>query len=587
MPKSKKSKKSPFKTLLRSLKPWRRYLILGTIFAIGSTIISIGGPAILGQITTSAVSNLTADDHLDWPPLIALAWTLVGLYLVSAVCSYLEGYIFAKLSNFYSRDLRLKILEKIARLPISYFDTHEFGDTLSRMTNDVEAIAMTLQDAITETVTNIVTLVGVIIMMFFISPLLTLIALVSLPLSIFFVLKIAQRSRKYFKSQQNTLGHLNSIIEEDFSGQLIIKSNSHESASTSSFEQTNQTLYNSGWKAEFLARLAFPVVNILTNLAYISICILGGHLAIAGKISIGSIQAFIQYINSFTHPLLSLSQLTANLQRTSAAAERIFDFLKEPEETPDPTAPQTIKKVRGAVAFHDLNFSYTKNKPTITNFSCKIKPGQQVALVGPTGAGKTTIVNLLMRFYDPDSGYITIDDVPTREMSRHDVRSLFGMVLQDTWLFSGTIRDNLRYGRPDATDDEIIEACRSANVHHFIMSLPHGYDTIIDEDSDNVSAGEKQLLTIARALIANPPMIILDEATSNVDTRTEQLIQDAFTNLTKGRTSFVIAHRLSTIINSDLILVMKDGQVIEQGTHQSLLKANGFYADLYNSQFQN
>ena len=587
MPKSKKSKKSPFKTLLRSLKPWRRYLILGTIFAIGSTIISIGGPAILGQITTSAVSNLTADGHLDWPPLIALAWTLVGLYLVSAVCSYLEGYIFAKLSNFYSRDLRLKILEKIARLPISYFDTHEFGDTLSRMTNDVEAIAMTLQDAITETVTNIVTLVGVIIMMFFISPLLTLIALVSLPLSIFFVLKIAQRSRKYFKSQQNTLGHLNSIIEEDFSGQLIIKSNSHESASTSSFEQTNQTLYNSGWKAEFLARLAFPVVNILTNLAYISICILGGHLAIAGKISIGSIQAFIQYINSFTHPLLSLSQLTANLQRTSAAAERIFDFLKEPEETPDPTAPQTIKKVRGAVAFHDLNFSYTKNKPTITNFSCKIKPGQQVALVGPTGAGKTTIVNLLMRFYDPDSGYITIDDVPTREMSRHDVRSLFGMVLQDTWLFSGTIRDNLRYGRPDATDDEIIEACRSANVHHFIMSLPHGYDTIIDEDSDNVSAGEKQLLTIARALIANPPMIILDEATSNVDTRTEQLIQDAFTNLTKGRTSFVIAHRLSTIINSDLILVMKDGQVIEQGTHQSLLKANGFYADLYNSQLQN
>lgn len=587
MPKSKKSKKSPFKTLLRSLKPWRRYLILGTIFAIGSTIISIGGPAILGQITTSAVSNLTADGHLDWPPLIALAWTLVGLYLVSAVCSYLEGYIFAKLSNFYSRDLRLKILEKIARLPISYFDTHEFGDTLSRMTNDVEAIAMTLQDAITETVTNIVTLVGVIIMMFFISPLLTLIALVSLPLSIFFVLKIAQRSRKYFKSQQNTLGHLNSIIEEDFSGQLIIKSNSHESASTSSFEQTNQTLYNSGWKAEFLARLAFPVVNILTNLAYISICILGGHLAIAGKISIGSIQAFIQYINSFTHPLLSLSQLTANLQRTSAAAERIFDFLKEPEETPDPTAPQTIKKVRGAVAFHDLNFSYTKNKPTITNFSCKIKPGQQVALVGPTGAGKTTIVNLLMRFYDPDSGYITIDDVPTREMSRHDVRSLFGMVLQDTWLFSGTIRDNLRYGRPDATDDEIIEACRSANVHHFIMSLPHGYDTIIDEDSDNVSAGEKQLLTIARALIANPPMIILDEATSNVDTRTEQLIQDAFTNLTKGRTSFVIAHRLSTIINSDLILIMKDGQVIEQGTHQSLLKANGFYADLYNSQFQN
>ena len=587
MPKSKKSKKSPFKTLLRSLKPWRRYLILGTIFAIGSTIISIGGPAILGQITTSAVSNLTADGHLDWPPLIALAWTLVGLYLVSAVCSYLEGYIFAKLSNFYSRDLRLKILEKIARLPISYFDTHEFGDTLSRMTNDVEAIAMTLQDAITETVTNIVTLVGVIIMMFFISPLLTLIALVSLPLSIFFVLKIAQRSRKYFKSQQNTLGHLNSIIEEDFSGQLIIKSNSHESASTSSFEQTNQTLYNSGWKAEFLARLAFPVVNILTNLAYISICILGGHLAIAGKNSIGSIQAFIQYIHSFTHPLLSLSQLTANLQRTSAAAERIFDFLKELEETPDPTAPQTIKKVRGAVAFHDLNFSYTKNKPTITNFSCKIKPGQQVALVGPTGAGKTTIVNLLMRFYDPDSGYITIDDVPTREMSRHDVRSLFGMVLQDTWLFSGTIRDNLRYGRPDATDDEIIEACRSANVHHFIMSLPHGYDTIIDEDSDNVSAGEKQLLTIARALIANPPMIILDEATSNVDTRTEQLIQDAFTNLTKGRTSFVIAHRLSTIINSDLILVMKDGQVIEQGTHQSLLKANGFYADLYNSQFQN
>jgi ATP-binding cassette subfamily B protein len=586
MPKSKKPKKSHLKTLIKSLKPWRRYLILGAIFSVGSTIISIGGPAILGQITTSAVSSLTANGHLDWSPLITLAWLLIALYLVSALSSYFEGYIYAKLSNFYSRDLRLRILEKFARLPISYFDTHEFGDTLSRMTNDVEAIANTLQSAITDIVTHSITIVGVVIMMFIISPLLALIALVSLPLSIFFVLKITQRSRKYFKSQQNTLGHLNSIIEEDFSGQLIIKSNSHEPASTKSFETTNETLYRAGWKAEFLARLAFPVVNLLTNLAYILICIVGGHLAIAGKLSIGSIQAFIQYVDSFMHPLLSLSQLTANLQRTSAAAERIFDFLNEPEESPEPAQPQVIKNIKGAVQFHDLNFSYIKNKPTITDFSCQITPGSQVALVGPTGAGKTTIVNLLMRFYDPDSGYITIDGVPTREMSRHDVRALFGMVLQDTWLFSGTIKDNLRYGRPDVTDDEIIKACKSAHVHHFIMSLPHGYNTVIDEDSDNISAGEKQLLTIARALIADPPMIILDEATSNVDTRTEQLIQDAFAKLTKGRTSFVIAHRLSTIINSDLILVMKDGQVIEQGTHASLLKDNGFYADLYNSQFQ-
>lgn len=596
-----KNLKKSLKRFFTMLKPWAIPTIVALLLATASTICGIFGPKILGNMTNTAVENFqqavaenggtlpdaeTLTNALDWGKLGGYAWTLILLYIAAVVLSYVEGVIFSVISAHFAKKIRIDIIEKIARLPIAYFDRHQIGDTLSLMNNDVEMMANSLATVLTQIATSITTVIGILIIMLTISPLLSLIAMVAVPLSLFAISLVAKKAQKYFRTQQTTLGALNSIIEEDFSGQTLIKANTHEEASIASFEKTNQRLYDTSWKAQFFATLAFPLTNVFTNFNYVLICIVGGRMVIDGGLQIGNVQAFLQYVSQFNRPITEVSQITANIQQTLAAAERIFDFLDEPEETPDFDPAHTIASVKGAVEFHHVDFSYTPEKPIIKDYSIKIKPGMQVAIVGPTGAGKTTIINLLMRFYDPNSGYITIDGTPTIEMKRADVRKMFGMVLQDTWLFSGTIEENLRYGRPKATHDEVVEAAKASHVHHFIESLPKGYKTVISEDSDNISAGEKQLLTIVRAMVADPPMMILDEATSNVDTRTEQLIQQAFAKLTQGRTSFVIAHRLSTIRNSDLILVMRDGSIVEQGNHDELLTKNGFYAELYNSQFE-
>jgi len=575
-------------------------IVFAVILAIAATICSIFGPKILGQMTNTAVEDYQAavsradgqmptpeqlNDALNWEKIGWSAITLIILYVISAVLNYVQGVILSVVSAHYARKMRSEIIAKIARLPISYFDQHQVGDTLSRISNDVGTVANTLANVLTQIITSLTTVVGILIMMITISGWLSLIALVAVPLSLIFISLIAKKSQAYYRTAQGTFGALNSTIEEDFSGQNIIKANSYEQTANADFQKTNNKLCEMTWKANFLSALAFPITNMFTNLSYVTICIVGGRMAIDGTLLIGNIQAFLQYVSQFNRPITEVSQIAANIQQTLAAAERIFDFFAEADEAPDPSPALTIEHIQGAVGFHQVNFSYDKTRPIIQDFSVKIKPGMQVAIVGPTGAGKTTIINLLMRFYDPDSGYITIDGVPTKEMKRADVRKLFGMVLQDTWLFSGTIEDNLKYGNTSASHEEIVRATEASNTHHFIESLSHGYRTVISEDSDNISAGEKQLLTIARAMVANPPMMILDEATSNVDTRTEQLIQDAFAKLTRGRTSFVIAHRLSTIRNSDLILVMKAGNIVEQGTHAELLAKNGFYAELYNSQF--
>jgi ATP-binding cassette, subfamily B, multidrug efflux pump len=577
-----KNTKMALMGLLDSLKRYRIWVIFAVILSIISAILGIFIPKILGDMTTIAVNSYP---DLDWPALAGKAILAIVLFVLSAVLSYAENYILVVVSAKYMRDLRNNILDKIAKLPISYFDKHKFGDTLSRMTNDIEILDTSMAQAIADISISLTTLIGVMIIMLTISVQLSLVAFIVVPVSIFVVGKITSFAQKFFYKQQETLGVLNSKIEEDYAGQTVIKTNSYAARAIQDFNETNQKLADTARKAQVFSSLSMPVTHIFTNLGYAAVCILGGFFVIQGKMNIGDIQAFVQYVSRFNRPITEIASITATLQSILAASERIFEFLNETKETPDMIPAQTIKKVKGAVEFKDVNFSYDKKNPIIKNFSVKIEPGMKVAIVGPTGAGKTTLINLLMRFYDPDSGYITIDGVPTREMKRADVRKLFGMVLQDTWLFSGSIMENLRYGKPDATDEEVFKAAKASDIDHVIRSLPKGYKTQISEDSDNISAGEKQLLTIARAMVASPPMMILDEATSNVDTRTEQMIQTAFEKLTKNRTSFVIAHRLSTIRNSDLILVMKDGNIVEQGDHKTLLKLNGFYAELYNSQF--
>lgn len=581
-----KNIKYAFKELIKSTKKWHWWIAFASVLSAASAIVNVFVPKILGDMTTSAVDSLQTTGAVDWGQITSSLITLIILFAVISVLNYGQGLILAIVTAKYTKLLRDRILDKITRLPISYFDKHQFGDTLSRMSNDIDILVNSFSQEIDEIISSLATLVGVTIMMVIISVPLSIIAFVTIPLSVFCVGKITTYAQKFFSAQQTILGELNSHIEEDYSGQLVIKANSYEPTAIEKFEGVNKRLAETARKAQFFSSLSMPVTHIFTNLSYVAICIAGGYSVINGGITIGNLQAFLQYTSRFNRPIAELAETTAVIQLMLAASERIFEFLNETEETPDSENAQTINKVKGAVEFHDVCFSYDKIKPIIKNFSAKIEPGMQVAIVGPTGAGKTTIINLLMRFYDPDSGFITIDGVPTKEMKRSDVRKLFGMVLQDTWLFSGTVEENLSYGKQDASLEEIKRAAKTSDINHVIESLPHSYKTIISEDSDNISAGEKQLLTIARAMVANPPMMILDEATSNVDTRTEQLIQDAFEKLTSDRTSFVIAHRLSTIRNADLILVMRDGNIVEQGNHEKLLKAGGFYAELYNSQFK-
>lgn len=584
-PKQKKSAGDTAKAFMKflvSIKKYRGLLILSVVLAMGSAVLGIFIPKILGDMTNIAVDTFP---NIDFGTIIGKVWLVVGLFVSSAVLNYIQAYILTIVSAKYTRDLRNQMIDKISRLPIAYFDKNQYGDTLSRMTNDIEVIATSLSQEVTDVSLSFTMLVGIMIIMLTISVPLSLISFVVVPISVIVVGKIMGHAQKYFVDRQTTLGALNSRIEEDYSGQIIIKSNSHEATSIREFGEVNQKLTKITMRAQFLSSLSFPVTHIFTNLGYVAIAVLGGIFTISGQLTIGALQAFIQYVSRFNRPITEIASTTSTIQSLLASSERIFEFLNEPEEEPDLEPAQTIEKIKGEVEFHDVNFGYLKNMPIIKNFSVKVKPGMKVAIVGPTGAGKTTIINLLMRFYDPNSGYITIDGIPTREMKRADVRKLFGMVLQDTWLFNGTVEENLRYSNQKATLEDIKRAAKASNIHHVIEALPHAYRSEISEDSDNISAGEKQLITIARAMVANPPMMILDEATSNVDTRTEQLIQDSFEKLTHGRTSFVIAHRLSTIRNSDLILVMKDGNIVEQGNHAELLKQKGFYAELYNSQF--
>ena len=585
MRKDKKKTGQATKAFLRflvSIKKYRKWIGLSILLAMSSVAMGIFIPKILGDMTNIAVNSYP---EIDFDAILQLVWLVLGLLVGAATLNYTQAYILTIVTAKYTRDLREQIIDKITKLPVSYFDKHKYGDTLSSMTNDIDVIAVSLSQEITDISLSLSTLVGTIVIMLTISVPLSLLAFIIVPMSIVVVGKIMNHAQKFFEIRQNTLGALNSTIEEDYAGQLIIKANSHERASFDDFDQTNQKLADITQKAQFLSQLSMPITATFTNLSYIIVAVVGGIFTIQGQITIGALQAFIQYVSRFNRPITEIASATATIQGLLASTERIFKFLEQPEEEPDYSPARKIKDVKGEVEFHHVNFNYLPGKPVIRDFSMKVEPGMKVAIVGPTGAGKTTLINLLMRFYDPDSGYITIDGVPTTEMERADVRKLFGMVLQDTWLFSGTVEDNLRYGSQKISLEDIKRAAKMSNVHHVIEALPHTYHSMISEDSDNVSAGEKQLITIARAMVANPPMMILDEATSNVDTRTERLIQDSFEKLTYGRTSFVIAHRLSTIRNSDLILVMRDGAIVEQGTHTQLLKAGGFYAELYNSQF--
>ena len=574
----------------QSIREWKIKIVVAAVLSLISTLLMVFGPMILGMMTTSATESLKNQGAINWSEINFLAFVLIATFLSSAIIGYIQGVVTSSLSVVYEKKLRESILKKMRRLPIGYFDRTPNGDVMSRMINDVDTISVSFAETLTQIITSVTTLVGYLAIMLYLSVTLSLIAIVAVPISTIFIARILKKAKVYFVAERETLGKLNAIIEENFSGQLIIKANNHAGQSIKNFETINQKLYQESSEAQFLSSLTFPLTHVFLNLAYAGVCMLGGYYVIIGTISIGGIQAFIQYLNRFNRPITEVAQLSSTIQQILAAAERIFDFLEEKEEEPEVEKSlfsQIVnknRKLQGEVEFRNVNFSYDV-KPVIKNFSVKIEPGMQVAIVGPTGAGKTTIVNLLMRFFDPNDGEILIDGVETKKMRRDEVRDLFGMVLQDTWLFSGTIMENLKYGAKKISDEDVYKAAKLVGVDHFIKSLPNGYQTVISEDSDNISAGEKQLMTITRAVISEPMMMILDEATSNVDTRTEQLIQDAFSKLTKGRTSFVIAHRLSTIREADLILVMREGNIIEQGNHKELIAKNGFYAELYNSQF--
>ena len=584
--------KGTMKKLMEYLKPYRIPMIIVFILAIGSTAFSIIGPKLLGKATTEIFNGLlskvtnSGNGSMDFGYIGKIAIGLVALYIVSTILSLIQGFVMSGIAQKVSYNLRKEISEKINRMPLKYFDKTTHGEVLSRITNDVDTVNTTLNQSLSQIITSVTMLIGVIIMMLSISWEMTLGSIIILPIAMGLIMLVVKKSQKYFVEQQEYLGHVNGNVEEVFSGHNIMKAFNREEETIEEFDKLNETLYKSAWKSQFLSGMMMPIMTFIGNLGYVLVSILGGWLAVLGKITVGDIVAFTQYIRTFMQPIAQAGQIANVLQSTAAAAERVFEFLDEEEEVDNVTESVDPKNVEGAVEFKDVHFGYNEDKIIINDFSAKIKPGQRVAIVGPTGAGKTTIVKLLMRFYELNGGAIEIDGHNIKDFTRDNLRELFGMVLQDTWLYNGSIKENIRYGRLDATDEEIIEAAKSAHVDHFVRALPHGYDMELNEEASNISQGQKQLLTIARAILADPKILILDEATSSVDTRTEVLIQKAMDNLMKDRTSFVIAHRLSTIRDADLILVMKDGDIIEQGNHEELLKANGFYADLYNSQFE-
>jgi ATP-binding cassette subfamily B multidrug efflux pump len=582
--------KGTMRNLFRYLGAFRLPIAIVMVIAAVSTVFSIFGPKILGNATTKLFEGLLAEisgtGSIDFGYIGQILLITGGLYLASAILSYAQGWIMSGVSMDITYRFRKDISEKINRMPLRYFDGTNYGEVLSRLTNDVDTLSQTFNQSITQIITSSTTVIGVLAMMFSISWIMTLVALGIIPLSMLFVRVVVRRSQKYFMQQQDYLGHVNGHVEEMYGGHMVMKAFNGEQKSIARFDFYNDTLYDAAWRSQFLSGLMMPVMMFISNLGYVMVCLLGGWLAIRNAITIGDIQAFIQYVRSFTQPLTQLANISNVLQQTAAAAERVFEFLNESEEIPDVEQPVRLPSVEGRVEFRDVYFGYSEDKIIIHDFCAVAEPGRKIAIVGPTGAGKTTMVKLLMRFYDVNSGAIQVDGHDVREFTRYDLRSLFGMVLQDTWVYNGTVMENIRYGRPDASDAEVIAAAEAAHVDHFIRTLPEGYSMVLNEEATNVSQGQMQLLTIARAILTDPRILILDEATSSVDTRTEVLIQEAMDTLMKGRTSFIIAHRLSTIRNADLILVMRDGGIVEQGKHQELLDRKGFYADMYNSQFE-
>ena len=582
--------KGTMKKLMGYLAQYKIGLLLVVIFAIGSTIFNIAGPKILGKATTELfhglVSKVSGGSGIDFDKIAKILIGLMCLYVCSALFSFIQGYIMTGVSQKLTYRMRKEISEKIDRLPMGYFDKMTHGEILSRITNDVDTLSQSLNQSATQVITSVATIIGVLVMMLSISPLMTVIAILILPLSMGLIGMIVKRSQRYFKEQQEYLGYVNGQVEEVYGGHNIVKAFNKEDDVIDEFDRDNDRLYRSAWKSQFLSGMMMPIMQFVGNLGYVAVVILGGYLAIKKTIEVGDIQSFIQYVRNFTQPIQQVAQVANMLQSTAAASERVFEFLGEPEEEAAPENPVVLKNPEGAVEFEHVHFGYNPEHTIIHDFSVKVEPGQKIAIVGPTGAGKTTMVKLLMRFYDVSGGSIKVDGHDIREFDRGELRRMFGMVLQDTWLFKGSIEDNIRYGKLDATHEDVVKAADAAYAHRFIQTLPGGYGMELNEEASNVSQGQKQLLTIARAILADPKILILDEATSSVDTRTEVRIQKAMDNLMKGRTSFIIAHRLSTIRDADLILVMKEGDIVEMGRHEELLAKNGFYADLYNSQFE-
>jgi ATP-binding cassette subfamily B protein len=577
--------------LIEYLGAYRKSVLVVMIFAVGSTIFAIVGPKILGKATTKLFEGVLGQisgtgTGIDFDYIGDIILLTLGLYLTSALFSYIQGWIMSGVSMDITYRFRKDIAEKINRMPLKYFDKVSQGEVLSRITNDVDTVSQTLNQSLSQMISSVITVIGVLVMMFSISWQMTLVTLLVIPLSMVIIGLIIKQSQKYFKQQQDYIGHVNGHVEEMFGGHIVMKAFNGEEESVRVFDGLNDTLYSSAWKSQFLSGLMMPIMNFVGNLGYVAVSILGGWLAIQQAITVGDIQAFIQYVRSFTQPITQIANISNVLQQTAAAAERVFEFLDEEEEIAEAEEPVLLESAKGHVKFKNVRFGYDSDKIVINDFSADVSPGQKIAIVGPTGAGKTTMVKLLMRFYDVNEGDILVDGYNIRDFRRQDLREKFGMVLQDTWLYNDTVMENIRYGRNDATDEEVCRAAKAAYVDHFVRTLPDGYDMVLNEEASNVSSGQKQLLTIARAILADPDILILDEATSSVDTRTEVLIQNAMDKLMEGRTSFIIAHRLSTIRNADLILVMDEGDIVEQGKHKELLSRNGFYAELYNSQFE-